>query len=560
MSEIAHNPEQELVPHTVALEMERVGDENNSEFIPVLIDGSRKTYLVSKESSYADSKIAVLKKAGVSLHLLPSTTDSYTTDEEEYARTILNQRPRSISTPIAPRSEQVEALVYEPTTKSLLDIMIRSGHDTPDIRQARRAALRGDDSHIVEAFDLITFCAEPTEIDLNDHDAIVEEKQRKALSRLLDVSLNKANMHYKAAEGLDFYEYRTISTALERGLRPELVKAAVEPDSETLELVSHAWGQAIDAARQYNTESRKSGIYTELYRIGDLIIPVPAIVSTELNSRNSIIGGVDETSGHSLAQIYVLTEHEAGQNHLNDIIYGSEVAQLAKAMGFGERRGGTLIQRCRTFFDGETPVIQLMDKDSEYSKVLSDADIAMLSQMNIKTNQAHVAKTTIEHDSDAEIVEPQVTTLFHEIDLPIGHANNPNYYQMVLQGIETKGSDLQLEWAGAHTQRHEDLYEQIERDKLEEMPIQLNNEQFGLIARYDGFTNKTIGAEQSIHWFLTGSPKDEQIKLLRKIMNKTKKDIALQTKSKLDLQNSDDNVISQRLYIRETAGTLYVTL
>ena len=312
---------------------------------------NKTTYLVpvtTGEDARWTEQISALKHNGTPCHLLPAGADSYTETERAFAQTTLEQPSTEIKTPFAVRVHTEEALVFDPnSTKSVLDVMIATGQDTSEIRQARLAALRGEKNEIVDTLGQI--------LELNTL-LQTDEKQAAALRTAYGLMHQPIWLSDTIGEltekGTQAFQFRRIKQRIEEGIDPEVVKASVTNPEDLRKLAQAGWDELIAFARTHNRDLAQDGIYTEVHKVGEVVIAIPAIASTNYHGD---LGYVEFGGGHTLAEMYGNTElnHRDLPQELNAVIDSSPLLRLSQQLGIISGGATTLQRRCRTTFTAD---------------------------------------------------------------------------------------------------------------------------------------------------------------------------------------------------------------
>jgi len=372
--------------------------------VPVYRSPDKTTYLVpitDEEDARWGGQIKALKDKGTPCHLLPAGTDSYTQAERVFAEDTLEQSSTEIRSPFAVRLHKEEALVFDPTSaKSVLDVMIATGQDVPAIRQARRAALRGESNEVGNVLGRV--------LELN---AVCQTDDQLALALRTAYGLVHQPIWLTdtigelAEKGVEAFQFSRIQQRLEEGVDPEVVKASVTSPEELRHVAQEGWKELITFARTHNSDLARDGIYTEVHKVGNVVIVMPAIASTNYPGD---LGYVEFGGGHTLAEIYGNTElnHRDLPQELNTAIDTSSLLQLSKQLGIISAGPATLQRRCRTTFTAEgQPIIHIREDDpfnGRYGKMTTEQVERALLEQNISSDVVNgeniVVKTAEEAD------------------------------------------------------------------------------------------------------------------------------------------------------------------
>jgi hypothetical protein len=158
MSEQTSPQNQELAsqPHVVTHEKLPLDGDDRVFITTVHGESGKRTHLLLIDQDGVDTyKLRALEQNDVPVLLLPADSDTYSHDEAVFARDTLHQSARSIKTPYAPRVVEREALAFQLETKPVIDVMIRAGHTSPELRQSRLAALHDDENEVIKALDVL---------------------------------------------------------------------------------------------------------------------------------------------------------------------------------------------------------------------------------------------------------------------------------------------------------------------------------------------------------------------------------------------------------------------
>lgn len=533
--------------------------------VPAIESTQGTTYLIERsDSPHTRDRLNAMGAANVVCRVLPAHTDTLTEDERAYSKGLPHNRALFAKNPLSPQLER-EALVFEPTAKSMLDIMIRAGHNGPEIRQARRAAVRGEAGPIVEAMTLATeFIKEAAAL---DDMTSAERKRRKVLGGALDFRDSALSLaEGLAKQGLDYGGFRRVSTRLTDGLQPDLIKDSVEPDAEVISMLQDSWGQALSLAKTYNTDQYRDGIYTELHKVGDVIIPIPAIASTAWEKNDSGIGYVSEDSGHTLAEIYAhgSLRGEPTPGSIDAAVFNKDTAALVKAYGLQYR--GTLLERCRTVFDDEgNATILLQSTENMYRTTLSkqvrrQSVTDFLDQLGIATQDLTPRpEVVVPIQSEAKT---SFSSVIEEVVLPEDkrRISSVSGYQMVLSGLSSMPDGAVLHWAGADARRHADIYEALALPENSMADTTLGGRSFRIAARYQGYEVEVLGGlQESITWIIEGDKQSllENSAEFAGVMQSAGEEITRATEHMFTARKTP---IQQRVLVRSTDADQFETL
>ena len=470
----------------------------------------KATYLVpinGADDERWQERVRALQTNDIPCHLLPSGADQYSAQEKHFAQQTLGQPAGETKAPFAPRLRKEEALVFDPTSpKSMLDVMIATGHDSPDIRKARLAALHGEANATVDTLrNLLDFGAYGESGDARAHALQIAYDFYDKVS-FIDI------VEQLTEKGTDAFRYTRIQQRVAEGVEPKLVESAVTHPDQIQQVATDGWKQMIDFARVHNKDLSRGGIYTELHRIGGVLVALPAIASTAWAPVGEALSQVAITGdGHTLAENY---KNDAPQKQdlsrdLIDFMRTTPLRQLSKKLGILTGGRSTLQRRCLTTFDDEgKPVIHLREGDpynGRRGKMTNEEVRFALSAQMIRNDLADEKGTIIEaaHEFDGQvIVDVQKSIEFTQPrfsdEAPIA----------CITRIDTSSEVPRLAWTYGYAPMHEALFHEAgpNDDPEAGIPVQLGDETVYLRATYTGHHDQIEGKQQFILWAFHGDP------------------------------------------------------
>lgn len=474
-------------------------------WVPVYRTPDSATYLVPMKSDATGHRsIQALQADGVPCHLLPSGADQYTGRESQFAREVLEQPPTEVRAPFAPRLREKEALVFDPTSaKSVLDVMIATGHDSRDIRKARHDALHGELNPIVDTMKHVLELGALAD----DYDA-----RANALGKAYgfqNYSMSSIDSINSLVEkGLEAFPLQRVQQRMAAGVDPETVKASVTDPEMLQSAAAEGWEEMIAFAQTHNADVYGNGIYTELHKMGDVLVALPAIASTAWTSRAGM-GYVDVTSGHTLAEIYDVVEADR-RNLSPDVstfLDNSTLLKLSRKLGLLANGPSTLQRRCYTTFDeAGSPVIHLREQDyynRRNGKMTSEAIMAALSGQGIDTDlvddKGAVVRTGAEFDGPITVDIKELEG--HEMprfpgDRPIACVTSLDI-----------GDQAAVTWMYGYAANHETLFKKANSETDEEGGIVVrfkDGQTVQLRTTYVGHEDEIEGKQQFILWSFQG--------------------------------------------------------
>ncbi|MFZ1249581.1 MAG: hypothetical protein WAQ24_04640 [Candidatus Saccharimonadales bacterium] len=511
MSENAPNSAEQIIdPSTIPVGMSTQVLQNRqgeSVWMPAYNNGESTTLLVAvTDDARWQKRVGMLREQGIPCHLLPAKGDTYIPEEFAFASNTLQETPLETSSPYVRGPRAVEAIVFDPSSpKSLLDVMIRTGHDTSQLRQARRDALQGNPNDIVA---ILANCIEAAQ----SADVEAETGGKGVYSTVYGNSISSTHQFVEdlAHKGLESWGYRTIERMHQAGVDQELVQLFAQNPEQAQAIATAAWQESIAAAHTHNTDAKQKGVYTEIHELGGVMIVLPAIASTAYETHDSNIGYVDVTGqGHTLAEIYANGAYGAGSERpINKTVFDSTVARLARGLGMSQCGPRTLQRRCLTTFDANgQPTIHLRDEDphsGNHNKMTNEEVLDALRAENINAVLKQSDKVTIslnpETNSQTEVFINKVPNMQEPRSLndqPIG----------VLVHIGEAGQH-KLVWTTGYARWHEDIRTAYQEGSEAGLPtIQIGGKSFAVKADYLRVPSSEYGKTDSLLlWNFIGDP------------------------------------------------------
>jgi hypothetical protein len=427
----------------------------------------------SKERANRDARL--LKENGVVSDVLPARTDDYTPEEAVFASDKLGLSRARIRHPFMPQLKEVnpdnrQVYFMEPTPKSLLDIMSLAGHSTPELQDARLAALHNKPNTIADNLAVLLRVGQGNE-------RIVREQASSQDEAIRDVSGIAAQVpeivQGLLADGLNSHWFKKVGRALAEGLEPPVVETIAQATPETHALVKELWLEALQVARTHNLDP---AIYTEVHQVGDMFIPLPALGATAYES-NGELGFVDIHSGHTLAGIYHdLFRHTSQRNtRLDDRARANRLVSLSQSLGLGT---GTLVSRGYIGRQADAPLLLQRTGRQETISQLDNPqfvqEVSSLAATGIHTATAKTGYEVAEIGFHESRSVGEVHNTFTEALIAPDDNNRTDDPSMVLTGLKREvartvqedvqgmfiqeAQDLVLDWHEGPARSHNVLY------------------------------------------------------------------------------------------------------
>lgn len=471
----------------------------------------RTTYLLptTEDIERDEEKLRLIANTGAHVRMLPAEADTYSEDEKRRYQD-LSARGVHLEKPLV-HEHNVEVLLFDPhSVKSLLDVMIATGHDTPELRAERRAALRGEETPtitILKSLEQMTRSDDPRATALSD------------VLGFSDGLYSDTLIEQLVSEGSDSSSVDRVRSKLESGINPELVESTVAEPERLQAIITQAWNEIIIVAREHNKDVHRNRLYVELHQVGGVLIPVPAVVSTDMwESAKNMLGDIDVTgAGHTLTEMY---SHDSvyGKSYSYALIkyHESQLARLSKEIGLGVSGRATLQRRCLTTFDelGD-PVIHLQESDNyrfHPKKARDEWIFSVLDKQGIKSDLQLADKRTV--DIVAETARLPVENVFTEIDiLDLPEESRSTTPTATLLRARNSSKGVYLSWAYGYAKRHEDLWNAVHYDEPQQtnpyVNVRLGDTDFSLQAKYVVIEEPVSGeTTQVLTWIFRGGRDD----------------------------------------------------
>ncbi len=445
--------------------------------------------------SYGSQRLKAMQRAGIPLRLKAGETNRFEPKDRKYARTVLRQDPFTLKYPHAEQTGS-EALVVRRNPVAILDLMIRAGHDSSDIRQARIAAAHGRPNHTASSLSVALEAAALEDVLYEEEVPIAQKRRSEVYKACFEGTVTGVRDLLLSAvkKGVDFAAMHRAERLLQHGFRPDIVETLAQDPEKSKRLFTEVWADAIERARRHNTDRHNEGVYVELYKYCGGVLPLPAIASTAYDVHDSGIGWVG--SGHTLAQIYVegggrrLPEHASKDAE----IFDTKAAEASKALGLGEMSAAKLLQRrARVFFDkAGVPVIELPPEtgyENGRGKMtnaqLQDALLEMGIASRIKRGDP-VALTR----SPELWIEPN-SIVVRDVELSLEARGSAGYWQAVLVPDAENGGFM---WACGESKAHSKLREELKLPE-EGVIVNVDGEDVAIVGQYMGYDDR-----QAVLW------------------------------------------------------------
>lgn len=525
--------------------------------VPTFRTPNKLIYLVpvepGDENRWAE-RVDVLRFNDVPCHLLPSGEDQYTSAESVFATETLGQPAREVRTPLMPRQNEKEALVFDPrSAKSVLDVMIACGQDTRKIRELRRTALHGESNPEVDILEDLLEFGRAFETDRGKADTL-----RTVYG--IDNYTGTSDVVYSLIDkGLDAFPYQRIEQRKAEGVNLELIKEAVDAPERLRALIADGWEQAIEAAKVHNSDLHTKGIYTELHKVGGVVVALPALTSTAWEKSGSTVGYVDVTgAGHTLTGLYRDYSSKNAQNTdvTGSLINAAPIIQLSRELGVLANGPATLQRRCLTTFDADgNPVIHLQDKDhynNRLGKMSNEQIWYSLTTEGIQSDlvTSDAVHIDIGHEANNKPVSVRIREI-EELDKPRIKDEIPIAY---VTRVFDNSDETNVTWSVGYADNHDKLLQEVTGNSEVEpgIKIRFGNDQMLLRATYIGYEDAASVKQQAVLWHFYGSPKPFELYAdkIKAIVDNANEALAVHMEAKW---GADQNKLSSKIWFTNSA-------
>lgn len=388
---------------------------------------------------------------------------------------------------------------YDSAVTTLLDTVIASGQESEVVRQLQRDSREGVTSPGVEALQVLLAIANA--YDTYGYDASKFPPHIRAYADIFRhgrYDITPQTLTESLSErGEQSFELRSVKDGIEAGVSIAALQEIASSDDAAKAAIRELFQGTWEYAREHG------GRYAEVHQIGDALVPLVAIEDTSWES-GSALGFVEESSQHTLAQIYSLVTLSSQPKYaeVQATLESLGLADFIRATGLGgDAAYGTLRARGRMHqLENESPTfITRAGTDQPLSKE-TESMIAGLAALGIRTKlqKEEVLVDVGFYDSKAI---GKVRTSIDQVSLPPEARSETDIWQKVLVGLTVKeatdlredvlgmyveaSKEVQLHWAEGESQRHFSLYEAVGVDENSLVELPLGEATLKLAGRYD---------------------------------------------------------------------------
>ncbi|MBP9852764.1 hypothetical protein KBC77_02125 [Candidatus Saccharibacteria bacterium] len=397
-----------------------------------------------------------------------------------------------------------EGLVVELSLGGYLGVLERFSGGSEVVAEARRAFDSGEQSELLDSLNIL---ARMAVLEEKSYGSDQDQKLYDTYKNVFKIEAESSHVLTELAEkGLEAHSLTLVADRLANGVDGGLLEQSVKSPDVLRDAVMSTWKECIDLAFMHNTDLADDGVYTEIHKVGDVLIPVPAISSVAFTSRDSSLGYVDKSSGHTLVEMYNMGPHlYSDTKDLDTIVFNKNLLELIRGLGLEYSAGKTLQRRCVTVrgSDGE-PVVVLTKPLYEQRSKLNDEQLTEgLVAENIQSQVDGAQPKTLSGETHKESsIRVNVT------EVEVAGMTLPNIGELgVLGRFESPaGEDTELAWFYGTSGWH-GAVSQAAGVVDERIPITIEGKQFRMIGRYQWDPMEGV-SKHSIALHVEGNPDD----------------------------------------------------